>query len=126
MIENAEQVSSYFGYWPEFCDARIESFSFKKSGSIELCIFYIDTELDKSAYINLQFNGVIEVTLSDLFSENVIDEMLIAGTGPFTIKIEPCYGLGGSFKSSSIEVVNFNAYPIHQAGPITAAPNVKP
>ena len=109
MIENAEKVLSYFGYWPEFCDAKIESFSYNKAGIIELSIFYIDLSLVKSAYVNIRFIGVSEVALYKLLSENVIDEMSIEGEGPFTVNIESCYGLEGGFKSKSIEVVNFTA-----------------
>jgi hypothetical protein len=109
MIENAEKVSSYFGYWPEFCDAKIESFSYNSSGIIELSIFYIDADLNKTAHIALQFSGVTEVSLSDLFSENVIDEISIEGTGPFNISIESCFGLGGSFKCDSVRVADFHA-----------------
>jgi hypothetical protein len=109
MVENAEKVLSYFGYWPEFCDAKIESISYNKTGTIELCIFYIDSNLAKSAEVNLRFNGVSEVALDNLFAENVIDEISFEGTGPFTVTIEACYGLKGSFKSKSIEVVNFTA-----------------
>ncbi|HQS59824.1 MAG: hypothetical protein B7Y56_15780 [Gallionellales bacterium 35-53-114] len=109
MVENAEKVLSYFGYWPDFCDAKIESFSYNKAGTIELCIFYIDSNLAKSADVNLRFNGVSEVALDNLFSENVIDEISFEGSGPFTVTIDGCYGLEGSFKSKSIEVVNFTA-----------------
>ncbi len=109
MIENADKVSSYFGYWPEFCDAKIESFSYNSSGIIELSIFYIDADLDKTAHITLQFDGVTEVSLSDLLSENVIDEISIEGSEPFTISMESCYGMGGSFKCNSIRVANFLA-----------------
>ena len=109
MVENAEKVLSYFGYWPEFYDAKIESFSYSKAGTIELCIFYIDSNLAKSADVNLRFNDVSEVALDNLFSENVIDKISFKGTGPFIVTIEGCYGLEGSFKSKSIEVVNFTA-----------------
>ena len=109
MVENAEKVLSYFGYWPKFCDAKIESFSYSKAGTIDLCVFYIDSNLAKSADVNLRFNGISEVALNNLFSENVIDEISFEGTGPFTVTIEGCYGLEGSFKSKSIEVVNFTA-----------------
>jgi len=109
MIESAEKVSSYFGYWPEFCDAKIESFSYNSSGFIGLSIFYIDTDLGKSAHITFQFSGVTEVSLSDLLSENIIAEISIEGAGPFTITMESCYGMGGSFKCDSIQVADFHA-----------------
>lgn len=109
MIDSGEQVSSYFGYWPEFCDGEIKSFTYKSLGIIELCIFYIDANLNKSAQVSLEFNGISEVNLNNLFSTNVIDEISITGSGPFTILIESCYGLGGEFKCKSIKVVRFNA-----------------
>ena len=109
MIENGEQVSSYFGYWPEFCDGEIESFTYKSIGAIELCVFYIDANLNKSAHVTLEFNGVSDAVLNNLFSTNVIDEISITGNDTFTVSIKACYGLGGEFKCKSIKVVNFNA-----------------
>ena len=106
MIENGESVSSYFGYWPDFCDGEIQSFSYKSSGVIELCIFYIDANLNKSAHVALEFNGISDVALNNLFSTNVIDKISIIGNEPFIVSIESCYGLGGEFKCKSIKVIN--------------------
>ena len=65
--------------------------------------------MEKSAKVNLRFNGVSEMCLDKLLSENVVDKISFEGTGPFIVTIEGCYGLEGSFKSKSIEVVNFTA-----------------
>jgi hypothetical protein len=42
-------------------------------------------------------------------AENVIDEISIEGSEPFTISMESCYGMGGNFKCNSIRVANFHA-----------------
>jgi len=108
MIKNVTKVIEHFGYWPEFCDAKIKSFS-NDSGVINITIDYIDSDQSKSALIDLKFSDVSQVELSELKSENVIDLLKISGNEPYEVVIEPCYGLGGAFKCSTIEVCGVNA-----------------
>ena len=108
MIKNVTKVIEHFGYWPEFCDAKIKSFS-NDSGLINMSIHYIDSDQSKSATIDLRFSDVSQVELSELKSENVIDLLKISGSEPYEVIVEPCYGIGGSFTCSSIEVCGINA-----------------
>ena len=105
MIAESHQVESYFGYWPEFADGKIERFAFLRSGSIELSISYIDGEKQVGATVSLKFSGVSEVDLSELRSENVLDALRISAGVPVQVSIEACYGLYGSFCCESVEVV---------------------
>ena len=108
MIKNDSKLIEHFGYWPEFCDAKIKSFS-NDSGVIKILIHYIDSDQSKSATIYLKFSDVSQVELSELKSENVIDFLKISGNEPYEVVVEPCYGLGGTFKCSTIEVCGVNA-----------------
>ena len=106
MISHAELVESIFGYWPEFSDGRIELFSFEHPGIIRLRIFYIDSDIQKAATVCLRFNGVTDIDLSGVLSENVIDVLSVSSTSPAIVTIEGCYGLCGAFKCTSAEVTS--------------------
>jgi hypothetical protein len=81
MILRADLVESFFGYWPDFADEKITSFTFEATGSISTVISYIDSKLRKSALIELRFSGVSKVDLSCPMSENVIDALRIPDLG---------------------------------------------
>jgi hypothetical protein len=77
MIQGAELVQSYFGYWPEFCDAKITSIVYEAHSSLVLGFCYIDSDLGRAADIQLKFLGVSDMELTDFASENVIDALEI-------------------------------------------------
>jgi hypothetical protein len=104
MIAHAEKVESHFGYWPLFCDGKINSLAYIQPGAITLVISYADAEKQKAAEVTLTFSGVTDVELSDLKSENVIDALRIPEALPDQVTLEACYGLAGSFKCAAVEV----------------------
>ena len=104
MIKHAEEVESYFGYWPLFCDGKIKSLAYVQPGTISLAIFYVDAEKQKAAEVTLTFSGVTDVELSELRSENVIDALRIPDRLPAQVTLEACYGLAGSFNCAAVEV----------------------
>jgi hypothetical protein len=106
MISHAETVESIFGYWPEFADGRIELFSFVWPGIICLTISYVDSNIQKAAFVSLRFSGVTDVDLSELCSENIVDVLSISSESPTVVTIEGCYGLCGTFKCDAVEVAD--------------------
>lgn len=105
-------VSSFFGYWPLFCDAKLLALSFSRKTSRNLvCIFhYIDSDQKKYADIQLVFIGVKNFELSDFFFENIVDEIVISNHNTsssdetnFYVEIESAYGLRGYIECASIE-----------------------
>ena len=106
MINNAEKVESYFGYWPLFCDAKISNFAFSQPGTITLVIAYLDADKNRGAEVSLVFSGVTEVALSELRSENVIDALRISEELQALVTLEACYGLDGSFRCTAVEVTS--------------------
>ena len=111
MITRAEEVESYFGYWPLFCDGKIKSFAYVQPGTIALAISYVDIQKQKAAEVTLTFLGVTNIELSELRSENVIDALRFPQELPALVTIEACYGLEGSFKCSAIEVSSLVPIP---------------
>jgi hypothetical protein len=104
MIAHAELVEDFFGYWPEFADAKLVRFGWVQPGTIELALHYIDDGLGKDAVVNLRFSGVSSVRLTDLLSENVIDCLSISPGTPVAVDLEACYGLAGTFQCLAVEV----------------------
>jgi hypothetical protein len=104
MVSNSDAVTSIFGYWPEFADAHVKAFSYSADGTISLQLDYIDAMTDKQADISLSFQGVRNLELGGLGRENVLDALAIIGTGPISVDLEPCAGLGGSFDCASVSV----------------------
>ena len=106
MIANSHLVTEHFGYWPEFCDAHLEGFAFETSGTILFSLFYIASDINKKAHIHFRFTGVSDIDLSELRSENVIDEIKIENSSPIAVSIEAACGLWGSFYCENVEVTN--------------------
>jgi hypothetical protein len=106
MIAQAEQVECYFGYWPEFSDGSITRFSYEDESVISLTICYIDTNQNKAAQVEFKFNGVSNIELSNLKSQNIIDVLCISQDQLVKVELEACYGLFGSFNCRSVEVAS--------------------
>ncbi|MGY1424165.1 Imm50 family immunity protein [Lysobacter sp. A289] len=104
MISKSDAVTSIFGYWPEFADARLISFSYSADSSVTLELFYIDVSAGKGAVVSLLFAGVRDIELNDLASDNVLDRLAIAEGSPLLVTLEPCIGLGGSFTCTAATV----------------------
>jgi hypothetical protein len=109
MIQRADMVESYFGYWPEFCDAKITFLLYEAHSSIILGLSYIDSDQGKAADIRLKFSGVSDVELTDFCSENIIDALRISRESPTTVSLEACYGLDGHFTCRAVEVMSLVA-----------------
>lgn len=104
MIRNADLVERHFGYWPEFCDAKIKQISFDARGVLSLALDYVDVERGKRGRVSLVFSGVTDLLLTEMRNENVIDVLDISESPPYTVEIDACYGVGGTFKCTAIEV----------------------
>ncbi|WP_395117207.1 Imm50 family immunity protein [Rhodanobacter sp. FW102-FHT14D06] len=121
MISHSDLVESIFGYWPNFADGHIELFSFEHPGIIKLRISYIDAELAKAAKISLQFTGVHNIALSEMFDGNYLDVLSISGESPLLVELEACSGLQGTFACASAEVTAVAPNPSFEADGAAAA-----
>jgi hypothetical protein len=104
MLHNSAEVIEYFGYWPLFCDAKIQEFSFGMPGTIKISLAYIDSDKGNRATIGLLFSGVTDMELSELRTENVIDELVVRVGSRTEVSIAAAYGLCGSFFCDKGEV----------------------
>ncbi len=110
-INNSSKVTSMFGYWPKFCDAKILFFSFEENENgekrITMRLVYIDSEQSIGAKIGIVFNGVSKTNFNDLFDQNELDELVIVKSetdSNYSVELQSCYGLSGEFNCESIGV----------------------
>lgn len=120
MISQRELVESFFGHWPEFADADIKLFTWARGQSIELELMYGEQALGKSAVVGLRFTGVRDIDLTEFRSQNVLDCLRITPEEPIEVELEACYGLGGTFKCSGIEVIKVAPHNSYMDSPTTA------
>ncbi|RBP45613.1 Imm50 family immunity protein [Arenicella xantha] len=106
MITDEQLVIDYFGYWPKFCDGRISEFSIKFEKRILICIFYIDSDLDKRAAVELEFSEIDDVQLGEIGKQNIIDELKINLGSSMEVELAACVGLAGSFSCKKAKVLN--------------------
>ena len=104
MISRSEFVEDFFGYWPQFADAKVVQFGWAQPGQIDLSLHYIDAARCKDAVVALRFFGVSNVELTDLKSENVVDCLSISPGTLVGVELEACYGLSGTFQCLRVEV----------------------
>jgi len=104
MIKNKESVISYFGYWPEFCDAKIKELNFNSEGTLLISVNYIDSEINKEALINIKFIGITELKMYELRDDNNIDFIEIDDNDEIVVNIEAASGLSGSLKCKEVIV----------------------
>jgi hypothetical protein len=121
MITASETVTSIFGYWPEFADARVLSLAFSAEGTVSLVLSYIDASAGKSAEVSLAFSGVRELDLVSLAFENVLDCLTVAPGDPMTVTLEPCIGLGGSFTCTAAMVTGVSPNNSSKPTPLRGA-----
>ena len=106
-IGNASQLIEKFGYWPDFCDARLEKLSLDlQSQSILISLDHIDKDKKLMSKIDLEFNDVGAIELQDLLDENILDKLSInqIDAEKYEIRMQACYGINGCFNCGSVEV----------------------
>ena len=113
-VKNSEQVKDLFGYWPQFCDARVVALSItllaSKRYSLTMVLSYIDSQSSVAAEIEIYFSGVSAINFNSFLDDNVLDELSIVESsskkGVFNVSVLACFGLTGSFECRKVEVVS--------------------
>ena len=107
MIFGKEDIVSYFGYWPEFCDSRILelglNFSVKE---ITLLLEYIDNDKGLTAKVTFTFTQVYDFFLSELTDGAVLDllEFREIDSGGFIVLLQGAYGIVGKLSCHKVSV----------------------
>ena len=107
MIFGKEDIVNYFGYWPEFCDARILELGLKFSvKEITLLLEYIDNDKGLTAKVTFTFTQVYDFFLSELTDGAVLDllEFREIDSGGFIVLLQGAYGIVGKLSCHKVSV----------------------
>lgn len=125
-LEDAAELTAWFGFLPDFHDATIRSMSFKESsGTLVLSAFRITSELDERGFfvldrharILLRFEGVsgvaldcnplttvLEVGLRRLTSEHLPILNTSASAGDYELGFDDVFGGSGAIYAKSVSI----------------------
>lgn len=116
-IKGKQTVVTELGYWPEFCDAKIDELSFRpytESGAVLLILLhYIDTDKRKDLNVRINLLGVHDMNFGEFREENVIDKVILenSNSNGVDFEIEACAGIFGSCKSRSAYIELISSKP---------------
>lgn len=99
-------VVNFFGYWPQFCDARIDGFLYDfDNNKLELVLFYSDNDTGKSAKVTFSLEGISDIKIENMLTANLVDSVVVNMVESFyIIDIESCYGLYGRIEVEKLFV----------------------
>jgi hypothetical protein len=138
-IRGAEQLVAVFGYWPTFHDAEVLRVSLSRdnpagdrSPTLELDIYAYDTDgttttdgyyrLTHQVVVTFRFEGIDALVLEDFNRQNVIGglgvEPVVGAEGQSMLEVElsSIYGLGGTFRCRTAEIVGVRAWQQSASG----------
>jgi hypothetical protein len=135
-VIHANRLLDAFGYWHSFHDAEVHRAVLDRGGgddrpSVTLLINVYDSSgaLDERGYydvrvnvmVSLRFTDVEDLELSDLGTQNVINELRLEAqsSGRIAVELGPCFGLNGVFTCRAVEVLDVVPYsrPAAPSGP---------
>ena len=108
IIQNRHLVEDYFGYWPEFCDAKVINLRFNAEKKfIEISLRYFDVDRNLGAEITIGFLQCLNLNFSSFCMENVVDNLTISiFSESFHVVIDSSFGLSGDLHCQEVEVVS--------------------
>ncbi len=133
-IAGSEKLTKIFGYWPTFHDAEVPELHLDRGDvrpddgvykfpilTLQIHVFEMTREVDSRGYFVLQHHTLTTLRFSDVQDlqmhgfnhQNAIMELIIVrktreqGPSPyFEVTVDPAFGMGASFTSLGIEVVD--------------------
>jgi hypothetical protein len=124
-IENAEVVTSLFGYWPSFHDAEVLDLAMHRGGEgqsrvslvARVHVFEMTNQVKPDGYflchkhliLTLAFDDANEVVIEGFNHQNTLSELRIEEIEPkgrLAVAFEGAYGLEASLTCSAIRVVS--------------------
>ncbi|MCM8565786.1 Imm50 family immunity protein [Thauera linaloolentis] len=124
-IENAEAVTSLFGYWPSFHDAEVLELALNRDGAsggrvslvARVHVFEMTNQVKTDGYflchkhslVTLEFEGVDEVVIEGFNHQNALSELSIAEkelNGQLAVAFEGAFGVDASLVCRAVRVVS--------------------
>ena len=122
-IENAEAITSIFGYWPSFHDAEVLELTLRRepAGRVSLvaCIhvFEMTNQVKTDGYFLCQKHSIVTIAFEDADEvvaegfnhQNALSQLRIEANdpdGPLSVAFEGAYGLEASLTCRAIRVAS--------------------
>lgn len=135
LLRKAELIGQFFGEWPSFHDAEVESLLLERGGAdgpvleIAVHVFVRGPDLDETGVyglraqglVNLRFSGVELEHFADFNQQNVIRDLEFepvperTGSGEIAVALSSSFGLEASFRCKVAEVIS--VVPVEVEGP---------
>lgn len=116
IVDNAEAVLEWFGFWPTFHDAEVLTVALRRDLPSTIEILTALPRVRERAgeliagratvvVVTFTFGRVVDVRMEDFSTQNVIASLLIALRGD-TIRVEiyPSFGIGGYIETDRLSV----------------------
>jgi hypothetical protein len=115
LVPGANDLLSWFGYWPDFHDAEIISLALNRSGisTLQIYTWHMTKEIDdrgfyvleKHLLVNFRMEQILSLSLSDFGNQNVISGLCLSRIeGGFEIRLDPCYGMSGTIAAKRLSI----------------------
>jgi hypothetical protein len=116
VIEGAEKLYEWFGYWPRFHDAEVVSLHLNRRAPSSLIVhtWEMTNEVDKQGHyrsvkhvvVEFVIDGITALSINDFSIQNVIFGLsLEKKEAKFHLSLEPCYGLAGTLQAEDISIL---------------------
>jgi hypothetical protein len=121
LIINADSLTQWFGYWPDFHDfeiVRVEMDRSEPSITIQVYAFQTVKESDEKGYfkrakeclVTLKFNAISEVALEGFNQQNVLSSLAFEEKdGYLKTKLSTVYGLSGFIISKNLQILGIES-----------------
>jgi hypothetical protein len=114
-VKGAQQLYDWFGYWPGFHDAEIETFHLDLDSPSSLIVHTWEMtsrvnaaghyELTKHVWAEFILSGISDLSLSDLWSHSIILDLVIEKIeSGFRLVISSAYGLSGTIETRELSL----------------------
>lgn len=111
-IEGAADVVAWFGYWPNFHDAEVDSITLSRTGESRVVIHAFKTPVEEYAAVTFHLNGFTgdqfgtTSTRIDYFNEqNVLSGAFVRKLDAgFELVLEGIYGVDGALTCQDLRV----------------------
>jgi hypothetical protein len=110
-IPGADAVDAYFGYWPTFHDAEVESIFLHRSETSRIVVkaFHVNAEFEiiRRATVTFLLDGILDgTTLIEGFNhQNVVAGLFVNSlAGGFELVLDWCHGVCGKITATRLRV----------------------
>ena len=114
-IAGAQELYDWFGYWPDFHDAKVIKFSLDPAGPSSLAIHTWEMtnkineqgyyELTKHTVVQFELDAIINVSLVDVWEHSILLGLGVEKTDAgFRLSFSAAYGVSGTIEAERLSL----------------------